>query len=393
VRRERGGATRPAPVNVGIYNQPSGTGLGGASYTIAVLAGALARRHRVEIVHHAAPAGGLTVPRLEAFSGVGLDGVRLRYVDRTRTRLRPAELSRGYDLFIALAYGWPPPGHARVNVLRVLFPLRDRDGGPRWRRGVRRIEDALDRVRWRASPRTYQVVVANSDYTREWTPSMLGPVLRSALLAPGAAGGAEREAAPHPERGPIQPGKKQAEMLAAYRALAADGARGWRYASGGSAERSGRGVRYLRVIRALAEGLDVDVRPDVDRPTLRRLRGEASIFWHAAGFGEDLERDPNRAEHFGIVTVEAMAAGCVPVVFDAGGGPREIVEHERTGFRWRTLEELCRYTRLLMTDERVRSRLAAAGQARARTFGRDAFLAGFAGRLAPLLPELGSLAP
>ncbi len=109
-------------------------------------------------------------------------------------------------------------------------------------------------------------------------------------------------------------------MLAAYRALAADGARGWRYASGGSAERSGRGVRYLRVIRALAEGLDVDVRPDVDRPTLRRLRGEASIFWHAAGFGEDLERDPNRAEHFGIVTVEAMAAGCVPVVFDAGGG-------------------------------------------------------------------------
>jgi len=44
----------------------------------------------------------------------------------------------------------------------------------------------------------------------------------------------------------------------------------------------------------------------------------ASIFWHAAGWGED-DRYPGRFEHFGIVTREAMSAGCIPVVIGKAG--------------------------------------------------------------------------
>ena len=44
-----------------------------------------------------------------------------------------------------------------------------------------------------------------------------------------------------------------------------------------------------------------------------------------------------------MAIAELMAAGAAPVVYD-GGGLREIVEHGHSGFRWRSLDELSRWT-------------------------------------------------
>jgi len=41
---------------------------------------------------------------------------------------------------------------------------------------------------------------------------------------------------------------------------------------------------------------------------------------------------PSRAEPFGMVTVEAMGMGCIPVAYDAPSGTTEIVTNERNGF-------------------------------------------------------------
>jgi glycosyltransferase involved in cell wall biosynthesis len=122
---------------------------------------------------------------------------------------------------------------------------------------------------------------------------------------------------------------------------------------------------------------------NVERGLLDDLYGRAKIFWHAAGYGEREER-PELAEHFGTVTVEAMAAGCVPVVVDKGG-QSEIVRHGVDGFLWRTLDELALYTTLLARDEALRARLARAARERAAAFGRKQFVDGFTGLLAPLL--------
>jgi len=43
-------------------------------------------------------------------------------------------------------------------------------------------------------------------------------------------------------------------------------------------------------------------------------------------------------EHFGITPVEAMAAGCVPIVY-RGGGLTETVTKD-SGFTWKTIDEL-----------------------------------------------------
>ena len=76
-------------------------------------------------------------------------------------------------------------------------------------------------------------------------------------------------------------------------------------------------------------------------------------------------------EHFGITIVEAMAAGCVPIVHDSGG-PREIV-NEDVGFRWRDLRTAADCISKLSHDDELRQRLSVAAAARAKRFSPEMF--------------------
>jgi glycosyltransferase involved in cell wall biosynthesis len=56
-------------------------------------------------------------------------------------------------------------------------------------------------------------------------------------------------------------------------------------------------------------------------------------------------------EHFGIAPVEAMSAGCIPIVFN-GGGLREIVKEGYNGFLFSNEQEL-----LQKTTEIIRNKI------------------------------------
>ena len=114
----------------------------------------------------------------------------------------------------------------------------------------------------------------------------------------------------------------------------------------------------------------------MDRRELKNLYEQSSVFWHAAGFGVDENTQPMFAEHFGISTVEAMAAGCVPVVIKKGG-QKEIVEHGVSGFLWETLDELGSYTQTLLADDKLRTQMSEAARERATMFSRDSFIKNF----------------
>ena len=150
------------------------------------------------------------------------------------------------------------------------------------------------------------------------------------------------------------------------------GRRGWEYHLVGGCSPEHR--PYLDEIRAAAEGLPVVLHPDASGAELRDLYGRASIFWHAAGLGEDPDRHPDRFEHFGITTVEAMSAGAVPVVIDAAGQV-EIVEQGVSGYRFAGVDGLVAHTELLIADPAWRATLASRRPGRrAETFGWDAFV-------------------
>jgi glycosyltransferase involved in cell wall biosynthesis len=96
-----------------------------------------------------------------------------------------------------------------------------------------------------------------------------------------------------------------------------------------------------------------------------------------AGFRRDIpqilaESDlfclPSRAEAFGMVYLEAMAAALPVVAYHSGGIP-EIVVHEETGLlaEQNDVETLASYLECLLTDRKRAQRMGAAGRERVRT--------------------------
>jgi len=167
--------------------------------------------------------------------------------------------------------------------------------------------------------------------------------------------------------------KKQLELVEAFGRMVRRGKlQGWELHLVGGCEPSQRA--YVDKVRRAAEGLPVHVHANAPRPLVEELFASSSVFWHATGLDEDEEKQPWVFEHFGITTVEAMAAGCVPVVIDKAG-QREIVRHGVDGYRWSGLDELESYTRSLAGDAALRDRLARSAVERARTFSEEAFAA------------------
>ncbi len=165
--------------------------------------------------------------------------------------------------------------------------------------------------------------------------------------------------------------KKQMELLTTFDKLCREHpeqTRGWRLVlAGGSVPEN----PYLaKVSAAIAQTESrIETMPNVSVEAIRDLYSRAALFWHACGLDE---KRPERVEHFGMTTVEAMQNYCVPIVID-GGGQREIVQHGQNGFRFSSLEALERYTLQLMNDDSERRRLAAAAYERSHCFNRDVF--------------------
>lgn len=220
---------------------------------------------------------------------------------------------------------------------------------------------------------TYDAVVANSEFTAGWIGRLWG---RSADVLNPPVGAF----APGPKEPVIASvgrffgsgghSKKQLELVEAFRRLVAGGVRGWELHLAGGCAPEHR--PYLEQVRRAARGLPVVIHVDVTGAELAALYARASLYWHATGLGEDPHRHPDRFEHFGITTVEAMSAGAVPVVI-AHAGQLEVVEHGVSGFHFADLDDLVRLTRRLVGDPAEREQLSAAARVRARRYHPDAF--------------------
>jgi glycosyltransferase involved in cell wall biosynthesis len=75
-------------------------------------------------------------------------------------------------------------------------------------------------------------------------------------------------------------------------------------------------------------------------------------------------------EHFGIVPVEAQAAGCPPIVANSGG-QKETIEHGETGFRASSPEELKKYLQLLLENPELWKRISDNGRTKAKNYSLE----------------------
>lgn len=397
---KRGG--RPLGLRISIYNEPAGSGIGGSEFVAATLAEALARDHQVRVFHRIPS---LTVEKLAANSGTMLDKVRLHYVEKPdsqpQSRRNPlthyrelqkfqAELSEGFDIFVAIVHDVPPFCHAKKGALIVLFPAPTAPyvkpgGGVEPVARKRPAKYLYQTWAWKKRMETYQLRTAISDFSRVWTKRRWG--IDCTVVYPPV-----NTSFSHVDKEKIILSvgrftlqglghrKNQEEMLEVYGRMQSERSLDWKYFCVGGLDVTPAHQAYFEQLSALAAKSGAALAPNLPRNELTNLYERASIFWHASGYGHDQYVDPVMVEHFGISTVEAMAAGCVPVVINKGG-QSEIVEHGVSGFVWESLDELKNYTTRLMSDDNLRLQMSAAARQRAQMFTRETFVRNFVGRL------------
>lgn len=127
----------------------------------------------------------------------------------------------------------------------------------------------------------------------------------------------------------------------------------------------------INTLKAQAKDLPIEFVINPDFPTLKALYAKAKIFWHGAGYEVDEEDHPEMVEHFGITTVEAMSAGCVPVVF-AKGGQKEIIRMD-TGFLSINYDVFCDFTLRLMAEAALLEEYSKKAIIRAQDFSEKRF--------------------
>lgn len=165
--------------------------------------------------------------------------------------------------------------------------------------------------------------------------------------------------------------KRQLQMVKAFEDLLARGLTDWRLVLVGGCDAQNRD--YAMSVKRAARSLPVDIMLNVDHQTLDNQFKRASIYWHATGLGIDIQAFPEKAEHFGIAPVEAMSAGCIPLLIDSGG-TAELVEDGVSGFVFRDIIELVDRTEsLINADSYQIDGLRRATAERAKMFGSKRF--------------------
>lgn len=278
---------------------------------------------------------------------------------------------RGYDLLINLSHFAVLPPWARRNLLVVFFPQLQTE--------------------WASQ---YDAILTISRYSAGWIGRYWGahhvvvaaPAVDATRFEPGVK---EQTIVSVGRFFDVPDGnnKNHPLMVRAFKALCNRGLDGWRLVLAGSASEDH--AAYLARVRDEAAGYPIDIVTDPSFERLRDLYGRASIYWHAAGLTDDgLTATPAAAEHFGIVIVEAMASGCVPVVADTGGAV-EIVTEPEAGLRCDGPDQLVEKTWWLSAHPGERREMAG----RARSRAQDYAPARFAARVHALIDTIADEDP
>ena len=164
--------------------------------------------------------------------------------------------------------------------------------------------------------------------------------------------------------------KKQGIMVQTFKKMVTRGLKNWKLILAVGLQ--GEDWPRFEKLQDLAHGYPIEFLINLNKDKLYKVYSISKIYWHATGYGEDFNKNPEMAEHFGISTVEAMASGAVPVVINAGG-QGEIVEDGKSGYLWNTLEDFTMKTDKLIKDEKLWKGMSSNAIKRSKVFSGDRF--------------------
>ncbi|MEM2292359.1 MAG: glycosyltransferase family 4 protein [Nitrososphaerota archaeon] len=129
-------------------------------------------------------------------------------------------------------------------------------------------------------------------------------------------------------------------------------------------------ARYFNKLKNLINRLKVSdkVRLIVNCPSaeLKRILSKAKIYIHCARF-----------EYFGMSIIEAMACGCVPIVYGGGGAYIDVIDRGKYGLSFNNINELIDNVNLLLEDNSLFKRFSKKAIKRAHFFNKQGFKESF----------------
>jgi glycosyltransferase involved in cell wall biosynthesis len=286
------------------------------------------------------------------------------------------------DLFINSLYQSSLPSPAPKSIYICMFPQKLKPEGV-YSSLLRKLHnwitnnlEALFIGTRRKAIDSYSVIVANSNYTAGWIKrywqknavvlyppcdDMGPPAVKQNIILSVGRFFADNGSSHH---------KRQDELIKAFIKLDKTD---WELHIAGSVATDKDSARYFTSLENLAKSHDnIFIHPNMPFEELKKLRQQASIYWHAAGYGYDADLYPENQEHFGMVTAEAMSAGAIPVVYNSAG-QLEVVKDGNDGFLWNTINELIEYSNKLIDDPKLRRKMEKNAVERAQDFDRYNF--------------------
>lgn len=326
-----------------IFNPYLDTLGGGERYTFAVAKTLANRNYAVDVEWKDSS----IKETLEKRFGINLDDINF---------ISDAKRGDGYDVCFWVSDGSIPTLKARKNLLHFQVPFHDVSG-----------KTLLNRMKlFRINK-----IICNSNFTKKFIDEEYG--VDSVVVYPPVP--VEKLKPKRKENLIISVGrfsnleqsKRQDVLIDAFKRFYDSGGRDWKFILAGGIEIGADA--YIKKLEKMREGYPIKIIKSPNFEELKDIYGKAKIFWTASGYGIKEDREPEKVEHFGITVVEAMAAGAVPIVYNAGGH-KEIIEDGINGFLWHNTHELIKKTKQI-TDNKIK--LAKNAISASKRFSYDEF--------------------
>ena len=309
-----------------IYNPYLDTLGGGERYTLTVAKVLSDKDYKVDLEW----ASGSIKGKIERRFNLDLSGINV---------VKDVNKGDGYDVCFWVSDGSIPLLRARNNILHFQFPFNNVGGG-----------GLLNKMKLMR----INSVVCNSKFTKGFIDKEYG--VKSVVVYPPVdtinfkPGKKENIIISIGRFSQLTQAKRQDVLVDVFKKMYDGGLKDWKLVLAGGVE-VGVGD-YVDQLRKSAEGYPITIFTSPSFNKLKEIYSKAKIFWSASGFGINEMNEPTKVEHFGITIVEAMAAGCVPIIYSAGGH-KEIVKDGTNGLLWTKKNELIEKTDKLLTDRKL----------------------------------------
>ncbi len=387
-------------MKIAIYNSSLKT-IGGGEKYIGVIAWHLAKQHDVTFI----TGSHVDKELIEQKLNLDLQNVHINSIENFHEDLLP-EIAKDYDFFINCTYMSGVRAPIENSAIIIFFPSFIRHDLPLWLTKVLatftkfiskvfRFDVLQHRNKFIAAffhrytklnhivtslnyIKTYKLIISISKYSKFWTKKelevdsqILYPPVDTDQFIPGEKENIILSVGRFFKN---DHNKKQLEMIRTFKKMFDQNKETLKdykyYLCGGVSLDDPEATGYLEECKKIAAGYPIEIKENIEYSKLKDLYSKAKIFWHATGFNEDVKKDPDKFEHFGITTVEAMSAGVVPVVINKAG-QIEVMTHGKSGYLWNSEDECINYSLKLVNDDKLRKEFSKEATIECRKFSRE----------------------